>query len=103
MTKNPFLNALSASAYITVLVSGISYIAPKANIPEDGIIIPIMMLSLFVLSVAMMGYFFIYQPLRLLFGNKQQEAVRFFLLTVSSFAGITVVVVAALLVLSAWL
>lgn len=93
MTKNPFLNALAASAYITVLVSVLSN-APKMNIPEDGVVIPIAMLSLFVISAAMMGYFFIYQPLRLLFENKQQEAVRLFLLTVASFAGITVAVVA---------
>lgn len=98
MSKNPFLNALTASAYITVLVSVLSN-APKMNIPEDGVLIPIAMLSLFVLSAAVMGYLFVYQPLRLFFENRQQEAVRFFLLTVASFAGITAVIVASWLFL----
>lgn len=102
MTKNPFVNALAASAYITVLVSVLSN-APKMNIPEDGVLIPIAMLSLFVLSAAVMGYLFIYQPLRLFFENKQQEAVRLFLLTVASFAGITVAVVGTWLFFSTML
>ena len=100
MTKNPFLNALAASAYITVLVSALSN-ASKMNIPEDGFIIPIAMLSLFVFSAAVMGYLFVYQPLCLFFENRHEEAVRLFLLTVASFAGITVAIVAVWLLLSA--
>lgn len=98
MTKNPFLNALTASAYITVLVSVLSN-APKMNIPEDGVLIPIAMLSLFVLSTAVMGYLFVYQPLRLFFENRQQEAVQFFLLTVAFFIGTTAAVIATWLFL----
>ena len=90
------MNALAASAYIIALVSGI-WSMPKGSIPENAFIGPITMLSLFVLSAAVMGYLFVYQPLRLFSESKQQEAVRFFLLTISSFASITVVVVALLL------
>lgn len=99
MSKNPFINALVASAYITVLVSVMSY-TPKMNIPENGFIPPLMVLSLFVLSAAVMGYLFVYQPLKLFFEGNQQEAVKFFLLTVAFFAGISVAVVAASLLLN---
>jgi len=87
MSKNPFLNALSATAYITAVASFMFY-APKTNVP-DGVIVPIVMLSLFVLSAAMMGYFFVYYPLRLLIENKPKEATKFFLSTVAIFAFIT--------------
>ncbi|MCX6787277.1 MAG: hypothetical protein NTY93_01990 [Candidatus Kaiserbacteria bacterium] len=100
MSKHPFLNALSATAYITLIASALFY-APKANIPEDGFIIPIIMLSLLVLSVALMGYFFLYQPVRLLIEGKQKEATKFFLSTIAIFAGITGALVALSLSLSA--
>ena len=102
MSKNPFLNALAATAYITLLVSVMSF-TPKMNIPENGFIPPLMVLSLFVLSAAVMGYLFVYQPLQLFFEGKQKEAVRLFLLTVVSFAGSTAVVVAFSLLVAAWL
>jgi len=99
MSKNPFVNAFMATAYITALVS-IVFNAPKTTVFENTIMAPIMFLSVFVLSASIMGYLFIYQPLRLFFEGKQQEAVRLFLLTVASFAGITVAVVASWLLLS---
>jgi len=88
MTKNPFINAVFATTYITAIASALYY-APEMNIPENTIMIPIGMLSLLVLSVALMGYFFFYQPVRLLIENKQKEAARFFLTTIVSFACIT--------------
>lgn len=93
MTKNPFIHALAASTYITVLVSALSN-APNMNVPEDGVVIPIAMLSLFVLSAAVMGYLFVYQPLQLFSEGKKREATRFFLLTVVSFACTTAIIVA---------
>ena len=89
MSKNPFLNALAATAYITLIASAMYY-APKANIPENSVMIPIVMLSLLVLSAALMGYLFFYQPVRLLVENKQKEATKFFLSTIIIFALITV-------------
>lgn len=100
MSKNPFVNALAASAYIIALVSGVWSIL-QGSIPENAFIGPIVMLSLFVLSAAVMGYLFVYQPLQLFFDGKRQEAVRLFLLTVASFAGITLAIVALWLSLSA--
>jgi hypothetical protein len=69
------------------------------NIPENTIMIPIAMLSLLVLSVAMMGYFFVYQPVRLLIEGKQREATKFFITTVAFFACITGAMVSTWLIL----
>lgn len=92
MSKNPLLNALSAMAYITCVASVLYYI-PKTITPVDSLIVPIAFLSLFVLSTALMAYFFVYQPVVLLFENKPAEATRLFLATVLIFAGITGVMV----------
>lgn len=100
MTKNPFLNALAATAYITVIASIPSF-ASKMNIPEGGIMIPIFFLSLFVLSAALMGYFFVYQPIVLIIEGKQKEAVGLFLKTVAAFASITVAIILLWFLLSA--
>jgi len=92
MTKNPFLNALAAAAYISLVASIVIY-APKSIDSAPGIIAPVTFLSLFVLSAALMGFFFLYQPLQFLLESKPREATRLFLMTAGSFAGITVVVV----------
>jgi len=88
MSKNPFLNALTATAYIAVVAS-LMYYAPKTNAPVDGVIVPIAILSLFVLSAAMMGYFFLFQPAQLFLAGEQKEATKLFLMTVAIFACIT--------------
>ena len=92
MSTNPFLNALAATTYITVIASLMRY-GSKAAPDIDSIVIPIAFLSLFVLSAAMMGYFFLYQPLRLLCEGNPKESVRLFLATVTTFAGITLTIV----------
>lgn len=88
MTKNPLLNAAAATVYI-FLIASVLYYGPKKIVPVDSVIVPIIFLSLFVLSAALMGYFFLYQPARLLIEDKQKEAVKLFLVTVVIFAGIT--------------
>jgi hypothetical protein len=100
MSKNPFVNALIASAYITALVS-VVFSVPKTHVFDNTIMAPIIFLSVFVLSAAVMAYLFVYQPLQLFFDGKRQEAVRFFLLTVASFAIITLAIVALWLSLGA--
>ena len=97
--NKPFINALSATTYIT-FVASIIYYSPKTNIPENSVIIPIAFLSLFVLSAAMMGYFFIFQPAQLFFEGKQKEGTKFFLKTVAIFTCITIAIVATWLLLS---
>ncbi|MCI0566224.1 hypothetical protein L0Y46_03435 [bacterium] len=97
MTKNPFLNALSAVVYIG-LVAAIMFYGPRiaAEAKGDSIIAPIAMISLFTLSAAVMGHLFLYRPFQLYFDNNKNEAVRLFLGTVASFAVITIVLLAIL-------
>ncbi len=94
MTNNPFLNALAATSYIT-LVASIMFFSSSLGLKEPSIIIPITVLSLFVFSAAMMGFIFLYQPLQLLLEGKKQESVNLFLKTVAAFAGITITVLVA--------
>lgn len=96
MTKNPFLNALSASLYI-VLVSTFMFYGTQIIGPEDSVAAPIAMLSLFTLSAAVMGYIFLGQPVLLYLDGKKKEAVKLFLNTVAVFAVITVICLALLL------
>lgn len=99
MSKNPFINALAATAYISIAAS-IIYYGPKESIPEPSVMIPIAILSLFVLSAAMMGYFFLYQPVLFLIEGKKEDATKLFLMTVFSFACITGTMILAWLALS---
>ena len=99
MNKNPLLNALAASAYISLIASAIAY-APNFEARIVGPIAPITFLSLFVLSASLMGYLFVYHPVQLLIEGKQREATKFFLTTVASFAGITALLLAVWLVLA---
>ena len=85
MSKNPFLHALSAAIYIVVIVLVISLFADNPAM-EGTILVPMVMLSLFVLSAAIMGFLFVYEPLQMYFDNRKQEALSFFLKTLGYFA-----------------
>jgi len=98
MSKNPFVNALSASGYIGLIVALFSY-AQRFSDTELGMMAPMIFLSLFVLSAALMGYFFVYQPLCLLIEHKQGEATKLFLTTVFAFACTTGAVILVWLLL----
>jgi hypothetical protein len=100
MSKNPFLNALVASGYIGFIVTLIFNSPNFIKDSELGMMAPILFLSLFVFSAALMGYLFLYQPMRLLFENKQAEATKLFLTTIFAFACVTVVIFLAWLLLS---
>lgn len=91
MTKNPFINAASASLYIT-LVAAFMFYGSKSFPPKDTVLAPIAMISLLTLSAAVMGFLFIYQPLQLLLDGHKKNAVNLFLQTIAVFAGITVLV-----------
>jgi len=95
MTKNPFINAFSATLYIAVVAS-IMYYAPKLVGPTESVVVPIAILSLFVLSAAIMGYLFFFQPIQLYFDGEKKQAVNLFLSTVLIFATITVILLLAL-------
>ena len=91
MTKNPFLNALAAFAYIVAVVLGMTYVTTHA-VAQKSVIIPVAVLSLFTLSAAVMGYIFLAQPLRLYLDGDKQLAVKLFAQTVGIFAVLTVIV-----------
>jgi hypothetical protein len=89
MTKNPFYNAISAIAYIALVVLLLTFMETVTSGP-DTFLAPIMMISLFTLSAAVMGYIFVYQPLRMYLEGEKEKAVQLFLQTVGIFGGITI-------------
>ncbi len=88
MTKNPFVNGFSASAYIFLVVTLMNWASKIASGP-DTFGAPVAFISLFTFSAAMMGYIFCYQPLQLYFDGKKKRAVNLFLQTLGVFGGIT--------------
>jgi hypothetical protein len=94
MTKNPYLNALAAVAYIVGIVLLINYGPVLVRNKPDTLLAPIAMLSLLVLSVSVMGYIFFFQPVMMYIEGHKREAIGFFTKTLMTFAGITVVVIA---------
>lgn len=98
MTKNPLINALTASAYVGLVATFITFV-PEHH-PAVEAIAPMLFLSLFVFSAAMMAYFVTFQPLLLALSGKVEQGVKLFLQTLGIFALITlcIVAVSALLV-----
>src|SRR3989344_2802874 len=84
--KKPFLYALTATLYIVIIVLVINFGGSILKDQEETIIIPMAMLSLFVLSAAVMGFLFLSEPLYLLMENRKQEAIVFFAKVVGIFA-----------------
>lgn len=91
MTKNPIINAASATLYITA-VALLMFYGKTLFGTKDTILTPIAVLSLFSLSAAMMAYFFLYQPLMLFLDGHKKQAINLFLKTTAVFAGNTVVI-----------
>ena len=89
--KKPFLHALGAVVYIVVIVFIVQTVSSALQSQNGTLVIPMTMLSLFVLSAAVMGYLFLSEPLYLLMENKKQEAITFFAKTVGVFACFVVV------------
>ncbi len=84
--KKPFLHALGAALYIVVIVFVVQTVTSALKSQNETIIIPMTMLSLFVLSAAIMGFLFLSEPLYLLAENRKQEAIAFFAKVVGFFA-----------------
>ncbi len=85
MTKNAWLNALGAAAYI-VLISSLMFNAEHWVGPVDTVMAPIAMLSLLVLSASLMSFIFFYQPIRLYVDGDKSAAVKLLLTTIGVFA-----------------
>ena len=86
MTKNPFLNSLTAIIYIVCIILLIMYIPQVIGTGKDNILTPMAALSLFVLSAALMGYIFLYQPILMIVEGQKETGVKLFLKTVGIFA-----------------
>ena len=97
MIKNPYLNAFMALGYIALIISVIFRTSSIAAHTPDTLLAPVTMLSLFVLSAAIMGILFIYEPARLFLENQKREALSFLLKTVGTFACFVVILAALLL------
>lgn len=96
MSKNPIINALSASAYIVFVVTVMTLVTQPLKNKPDTFFAPIAVLSMLTLSVAVMAFLFFYQPLQLFIDGKKKEAVNLFVKTVGVFAIITAVALALL-------
>ncbi|MDP3661773.1 MAG: hypothetical protein Q8R17_02910 [bacterium] len=90
MTRNPIINALAAATYISTIGS-VMYYAPKIedHMQDVGALGPIAFISLFTLSAAVMGYCFLYTPLRLYIDGAKKEGGALFVNTILAFACIT--------------
>ena len=97
MTRNPLINALSASAYIFLVVTVMTFITNPLKNKPDTFFAPITVLFVLTLSVAVMAYLFFYQPIMLFIDVKKKEAVNLFIKTVGIFAGITALILVLLL------
>ena len=100
MTTNPFYNALLAIAYIVGLVS-IAFLGPRLlGGPEESIIYPMLGLSVFVLSAAIMAYLFFYQPILMLIDGQREKAIKLFLHTVAIFGVAIMLMILASVIVS---
>lgn len=95
MSKNPFVNALAAAGYISIFVTLVFNSPQFIKDSQLGMLAPILFLSAFVFSAALMGYLFVYQPGLLILEGKQAEGTKMFLMTVLSFALIIAVIAIA--------
>lgn len=91
MTNNPFLNALSAGAYIAA-ITGLFWVVGNVAPKEDNILMPMAALALLVLSVASMAMFFFYTPTVLLVEGKKKEAFELISKTILAFGVFTILV-----------
>lgn len=85
MNNKPLLSALGAAVYIIGITRLVNYLSIMSS--EDNWIVPITLLGLLVLSVAVMAYLFLHEPVRLYMDNKRSEAIGAFLKTVLFFGG----------------
>jgi len=86
MTKQPYLNAALVFLFIILVVLLMQFGGSLFPDPNE-ILIGIGMLSLLVLSVAVMGVSFFYQPTILIVERKYVEAGGFLLRSLAAFAG----------------
>jgi hypothetical protein len=92
MSRNPIINAFSASAYIILVVSVMTFVTKPLRNKPDTFFAPVTVLFVLTLSVSVMAFLFFYQPLLLFIEGKKKEAVNLFVKTVGIFATLTAIV-----------
>lgn len=93
MRWNPYLNAVTASAYIWGIGLLIRHIASLHHDSPDNLTGSVAFISMVVFSAAVMGFLFFYRPTMLLIENKRREAFLFFVKTLATFGLITILFV----------
>ncbi len=84
--KKPFLYAAGVALYIVIIVFVAQGVSVLLKSQDGTFVIPMAVLSLFVLSAAGIGFLFLSEPLYLLVENRKREAVIFFGKIVGFFA-----------------
>ena len=92
MSRNLYINAFLAAAYIVFVVLLITYGPAYVRDKPDTVLAPMAMLSLLVFSVALMSYLFFLQPVQMFLEGQKVEAVELFTKTLAAFAVITGIV-----------
>lgn len=92
MTKNPFINAISALAYIILVVSVMNFVTQPLKNKPDTFFAPVTVLTVLTLSVTVMTFLFFYKPFTIFVDGKKKEAVELFAKTVGIFAIFTILV-----------
>ncbi len=87
--KNPYVSAVLAEAYI-VLLSTLGHIFATPNTP-DKFFTPMLALSIFVVSAAIMGHLFLAEPFRLYLDGQKPQATKYFGKTLGTFAVMTLI------------
>ena len=99
MEKSPLYYALSATAYIVLVVLAVHFgLGRYIDTENETLLVPMVMLSLLTLSVAVMGFLFFFEPAMYLMSGKKKEALLFFFRTLGIFAVTTTLLVIAMLV-----
>jgi hypothetical protein len=86
--KNPYINAVLAEAYIVLLIT-LGHFFATPNTP-DKFFTPMLALSIFVVSAAIMGYLFLAEPFRLYLDGQKAQATKSFGKTLGTFAVMTI-------------
>ena len=97
--KRGLLHASGAFLYI-VAVATMMYNANHVFGTKDNFLTPILVLSLFVLSAAVMGMLIFGKPVMLYMDGKKRDSVKLVTSTIGSLAVITVLVIAVMATIS---
>lgn len=84
--NKPYIKALGAALYIVIVVSLMQGLGSSMAGKPDTVFAPMLMLSLLVISAAIMGWLFFYEPVKLIVENKKKEAISYFSQTLGTFA-----------------